>query len=138
MVDKEDEGKREPGVTSMANARSRGNIPLTDVDKHCDRERSPTPWAVRLAIERNPARNGEERGPGNMAYCFFQVSSQCWPYGTWYLFPRPLEIRNDGYTRGERKGEVETFLACSSCLYLASFLFFSLSTRWSYAIVLRT
>ena len=33
----------------MANARSRGNIPLTDVDKHCDREQGPQlhrPWRV--------------------------------------------------------------------------------------------
>lgn len=49
-------------MTSMANARSRGNIPLTDVDKHCDRERGPAPWARRRGIERNRARNGEERG----------------------------------------------------------------------------
>lgn len=35
--------KREPGVTSMADARSRGNISLTDVDKHCGRaSKDPT------------------------------------------------------------------------------------------------
>lgn len=68
----------------MANARSRGNIPLTDVDKHCDREQGPTPWTMRRSIERNRARNLGEGGQGHTVslvcvptYCFFQVSSRC-------------------------------------------------------------
>lgn len=40
---KKKRSKREPGVTSMADARSRGNISLTDVDKHCGRaSKDPT------------------------------------------------------------------------------------------------
>lgn len=49
-------------MTSMANARSRGNIPLTDVDKHCDREQGLNFIdRARRAIQRNRARNSGGR-----------------------------------------------------------------------------
>lgn len=61
---------------------------------------------------------GREEGPGTWRIVF----SRCRPCGTWSLFPRPLEIRNDGYTRGARKREAGTFLVRSSpALDLASF-----------------
>lgn len=65
--------KREPGVTSMANARSRGNIPLTDVDKHCDREQGLNFIdRARRAIQRNRARNsGGRRRTGIRAGVLF-------------------------------------------------------------------
>lgn len=104
--EKKKESKREPGVTSMADARSRGNISLTDVDKHCGRARSQGPnvhGIVRRAIERNRARNPGEEGDESWrdkkygAYCFFQVSSR----NNRPLSPKlRMEIRNDGHIRG--------------------------------------
>ena len=70
----------------MANARSRGNIPLTDVDKHCDREQGPQlhrPCVSRHWEESRASKNSGETGrrtqgyePARGAYCFFQVSSR--------------------------------------------------------------
>lgn len=60
-------------MTSMANARSRGNIPLTDVDKHCDREQGLNFIdRARRAIQRNRARNsGGRRRTGIRAGVLF-------------------------------------------------------------------
>ncbi|KAG7206157.1 hypothetical protein KM043_003549 [Ampulex compressa] len=60
----------DPGVTSMADARARGNVPLTDVDKHCTREQE-------AAIEQDRPRGAMEKGERyswlRAAYCSSQT-----------------------------------------------------------------